>query len=267
MRNAPVSDATIEALLRLAAAGGRERVSGVEADGQWFWIKRFNRDDRALYKVLHRLVAWMPLLPSLRPSPPVNAAGAVDREIRKSAQFAAAGFAVAPIVFSNANMVITRHVGDTVATCLDTLRLADAQAHDALLIRCAETLAGAHSCGLCHGRPHPRDMIMNDGVPGFMDFEEEPEAVMPLAIAQARDCWLMFLVLADLAITPETAPVAFARYRTLAPQAVTGELQHLVRFWHVLLNPVRRLRLSQPGADLRRLLKADAIFTGGSPAA
>lgn len=263
-----VSDATIEALLRLAAARAGERVSSAEAGGARFWIKRFDRDDRALYKALHRVVALMPLPPSMRPSPTVDARGAVERELRKAAGFAEAGFPVPDIIFSNDRLTVARHAGETVSTRLDALRPNDAAAYDALLMRCAETLGAAHAAGLCHGRPHPRDMILaGDGKIGFMDFEEEPEAVMPLATAQARDCWLLFLVLADLALAQETGASAFALYRSLAPADAVGQLQHLVRLWHGMLNPLRRLNLTKPGADLRRMLKADAILNGGPTAA
>ncbi len=268
MQDAHVSDGMIEALLRLAAVEERQRISSIEVSGQTFWIKRFNRDDRAFYKAMHRAVALLPLPPSLRPSPAVDARGAAEREMRKSAQFSQAGFPVPDIVFSNASMVVTRHMGETVDARLNAGRQTDTEAHDALIVRCAETLAAAHAAGLCHGRPHPRDMLLDaKGRLGFMDFEEEPEAAMPLATAQARDCWLLFLVIADLAIRPETAQAAFERYKALAPADVIGQLQHLVRFWHVTLNPVRRLNLSKPGADLRRLLKADTLFNSGGPTA
>ncbi|MGG2477507.1 serine/threonine protein phosphatase, partial [Rhizobium sp. BR5] len=37
---------------------------------------------------------------------------------------------------------------------------------------------------------------------GFMDFEERPQDVMPLATAQARDIWLLFLQVATRACNP-----------------------------------------------------------------
>src|SRR5690606_39575859 len=67
----------------------------------------------------------------------------------------------------------------------------------AMLVEMAGALGRVHARGLCHGRPHPRDLFRTaDGRWGYLDFEEEPEASMPLAAAQAREVWLMFMEIA-----------------------------------------------------------------------
>ncbi len=265
MSKPSVDGEMIERLRALAAQHGDLRNFPVDVDGERFWIKRYDRDDRAIYKFLHRLVALLPLPAALRPSPAVKARDAVARELRKTGQFAEAGFPTPEIVLSDDRMIVSRDCG----TMVDMQAIAERQsgngdAHDRLLCNCVTALCRAHVHGLVHGRPHPRDMIIGPGgAIGFMDFEEEPEAVMPVETAQARDCWLLFLVVSDMMAEPQNAKAAFQAYVERAPVQVTGELKKLVRFWHRLLRPAQLLGGRRFGSDLRRILKADEILTRG----
>ena len=138
-----------------------------------------------------------------KPHPGSDPRGLADREFRKISAFDA------PVsMFPRCSSAETRSLccpdeGRTLEGLLDVLRTTDAERHDRLLIESAAVLAQLHAAGLCHGRPHKRDILLNEGVWGFIDFEEEPEAAMPLAAAQARDVWLLFFQITHAALDPD----------------------------------------------------------------
>ena len=202
----------MERLLRLLATQPR-RLSFAEIDGRTVWIKRFDTERRPLAKRLHALAS--PLLPSaLHASPNVDAAGAAMREARKAASFNAAGFPTPAILWRGGAVLVLAEVSEIVQKMLGRLREADPAGHEDLLVEMAAALGRVHAVGLCHGRPHPRDMFRRaDGTWGYLDFEEEPEAAMPLATAQARDVWVLFMQIVARAQHEDTGARAFAAWR------------------------------------------------------
>ena len=247
-----------EATRRLAEllAGSPRRLFPAELDGRTVWVKRFDAETRPLPKRLH---AWLsPLLPVafLRASPDADAAGLAAREVRKAARFAAAGIPVPAILWREGAVLALSQVATIVEPELLRLQAAgDVAGHDALLVEMAAALGRAHGAGLCHGRPHPRDMFRrDDGEWGFLDFEEEPEAAMPLAAAQARDVWLLFMQIAGRTGDERARAAAFDAWRARAPTAVVPELRRAMSVLCVLLPGLKALRPLGLGKDGRRLL-------------
>ncbi len=174
----------------IAESRGR-RISSALFDGSRVWIKRYDAQSRPFAKRLHSFISPFLPYPFLRSPKETNPAGMAEREKRKAQAFLAAGFEVPRIVYGEGPVLVLSDVAPIIQDRLKCLRKENAQEHDELLIHCAHALGKAHAKGLCHGRPHPRDFFQKNGVAGFLDFEEEPEAVMPLAVAQARDVWLL----------------------------------------------------------------------------
>lgn len=249
----------LTALLRLLASGTRERISSAVVEGRTVWVKRYDVEATPIAKRIHH--ALSPLLPRyLRASVKVDGAGFIDREIRKMEAFRAAGFPVADVVFSNDKVLVLSDVAVVAERALAKLRYVDGRAHDDLLIGAADTLGKLHKAGLCHGRPHPRDMFVRDGRWGFIDFEEEPETAMPLATAQARDVWLLFLQISTLAVLPGTETRALEAYSSHAPQVVFPRLRDIIRFFSRFIVPLRIIRLIALGNDGRRVLDATVFL-------
>jgi len=256
-----LSPEAIEEVLRLLVAAPRRRLSSTRIDGRTVWIKRFDAEGRPLAKRLH---GWLsPLMPAafLRASPPVDGPGLAAREAGKAARFRAAGIATPAILWRGEAVLVLSGVADIGEPLLDRLRETDRAGHDELLVEMAAALGRAHAAGLCHGRPHPRDMFRRaDGAWGFLDFEEEPEAAMPLAAAQARDVWLLFMQVAGRALDDEASARAFAAWRAEAPAGVLPELRGIVAAFSLLLPGLRALRPLGLGKDGRRLLDATAFL-------
>lgn len=269
--DAPSRQAQAE-LRQLLASNGAKRVVSAGLAGRKIWIKRYDAERKPMPKRMHELLS--PLSPKafMRASPRVDAQGAVERELRKMEAFRTAGFAAPPLVYSGEAVIVLGHVSGIVADALVELRGADPQAHEDLLVGTAAALGRAHARGLCHGRPHPRDMFLDEGRWGFIDFEEEPEAVMPLRAAQARDLWLLFLQISSRSLLPETQDKAFAAYLAHAPAGVLDALLPLVDFFSPLLPPLALLeKVAALGSDGRRILKGTkflkhALSQGSAPA-
>ena len=249
----------MERLLRLLATQPR-RLSFAEIDGRTVWIKRFDTERRPLAKRLHALAS--PLLPSaLHASPNVDAAGAAMREARKAASFNAAGFPTPAILWRGGAVLVLAEVSEIVQKMLGRLREADPAGHEDLLVEMAAALGRVHAAGLCHGRPHPRDMFRRaDGTWGYLDFEEEPEAAMPLATAQARDVWVLFMQIVARAQHEDTGARAFAAWRAEAPAGIVPELRKAVSRLALALPGLRLLRPVGLGKDGRNLLDAIAFL-------
>ncbi len=126
--------------------------------------------------------------------------------------------------------------------------------------RTAGVLGDVHAAGLCHGRPHVRDMSVKNDRWYFFDFEEEPEAVMPLSTAQARDVWLMFCPITHSSLAPETPTRAFDCYRRAAPREVLDNLRALVDSIACVLPLLRAFLRVRPGGDLGRLRNVTALM-------
>lgn len=269
---APVglSEAGTAALLRALVESRGKRIASSVVDGHRVWIKRYDAASRGLAKWLHAAASALAFHPFLRSSPWLSPAAQAQRELRKSRAFRDAGFPTPAVHYAREALLVSAHCEPLASHRLKQLA-GDPAAHDALLIRCAEALGRAHAAGLCHGRPHPRDMFLEQDGIGFLDFEEEPEAAMPLPVAQARDAWLLMQQVAGVNRTPCADKVAFEAWRRHAPATAVAELRSAMR----LFSPVTTLlrfggKLVPLGGDARRMLNAGLllrdILTQTSPA-
>ncbi|MCR6500653.1 serine/threonine protein phosphatase [Shinella sp. CPCC 101442] len=256
-----MTDGDIETLLA-ALTRETDRVERVELSFGAVWIKRYGTERPPVWTRLQGGLARLLNQPFLRPSPSLNSKGMIAREIRRIATFAQAGVPVPNVLYSSGSALVLSDVAPTVTARLKVLAKSDPAGHDDLLVACAAHLGALHAKGLCHGRPHPRDFFIAGDAIGFMDFEEEPEAVMPLSIAQARDLWLLFLQVADRALLGrETTDRAFAAWRAAAPAGIDAELAKMLRFLGKFLSPTRLIGRVHMGSDLRRFLAATGYLS------
>jgi tRNA A-37 threonylcarbamoyl transferase component Bud32 len=184
-----------------------------------------------------------------------------EREQRSIRLFAQRGIATPEILYASKGAIVLADVGQTVQARLGKLKDGDAAVHDALLVACADELGRLHAAGLCHGRPYPRDMFFAGDRLGFMDFEEEPQTVMPLATAQARDIWLLFLQIASNARRGrETYDAAYRAWSERVPAAAIAELHRMTGFLGRFLSFARLIGRVRMGSDLRRFIDATSYL-------
>jgi tRNA A-37 threonylcarbamoyl transferase component Bud32 len=233
------------------------RVQRLELKGRTVWIKRQGGKTMPPLVAVQGLFASLFRMPILRPSPRLLPEAMQARELARLRAFARAGFPVPKIAYASATAMVMSDVGPTIDHQMRVSKRCDPAAHDALLVQVAEALGRVHAAGLSHGRPHVRDFFLEDGKVGFMDFEEDPASVMPLAMAQARDILLYFLVVASRAIeTEKTCPAALQAWLARAPDAARVELIRLTALIGRILPLARLIGCLHMGSDLRRFIMA-----------
>ncbi|MAY62765.1 MAG: serine/threonine protein phosphatase [Rhizobiales bacterium] len=228
-----------------------------------FWLKRFGIDQYRLPQRMHAMFSPLIPVPALRSAILVDPSAQLRREVCKLTAFADAGIPVPRIVLKGNSALVFSDTGANIHS-----RLADYQSQgetdraEELLLRVARALGAVHRAGLCHGRPHPRDMFLApDGRIGFYDFEEEPEARMPLLDAQARDLWLLFMQICMRPPKPDTPEKALGEYRAEAPAAVLPRVGSLISPFRRLLPLLGFFERRGLGKDGKRLLYATRFLS------
>ena len=236
--------------------GGSKRVERVELSDRSVWIKRQDAKVLPIWISLQGLVARLLRMPVLRPSPRLSPEAMQAREVERIRTFDAHGFPVPPLLYVSDRAMVLGDVRPTVQARMRDLK-GSPQQHDALLVESAAALGALHAAGLCHGRPHVRDLFIADERIGFFDFEEDPAAVMPLATAQARDIALFFLVVTSKSIAKDaTSKAALRAWLSRAPAPARAELQRFGRMMGRILPLARLIGRVHMGSDLRRFIMA-----------
>lgn len=262
IKAAPQLPAADIATLLAALVADDERVQSVSLSCGTVWIKRHGAKGRRLIVAVQSWAARLLRAPFMRPSPLADGQGMADRDLRRMALFTEAAVPTASIVYASGSAIVLSDIAPTVEKQLSGLRKSDPEAHDRLLVFCCAELGRLHAAGLCHGRPFPRDMFVKQDRLGFIDFEEEPEAVMPLAMAQARDLWLFFLQLSDRAIFGrQTQDRAYRAWASATPSAAIGELTRLTKQMAAFLWLARLIGRIHMGRDLRQFILATTYLT------
>jgi tRNA A-37 threonylcarbamoyl transferase component Bud32 len=256
-----LTDGDIESLLAVLV-GGSKRVQRVALSKRTVWIKRYGTEKPSWWLHLQAGLSRLVPIAYLRPSPYLAPKDMAGREVRLIGLFAENGFATPKVLYSSRGAIVLTDVGATVQQRLRALRESDPAAHDDMLVGCAAELGQLHATGLCHGRPYPRDMFFSGDRMGFMDFEEEPQTVMPLATAQARDIWLLFLqITTSVSLGSVTRDRAFQAWSRAAPAAAVAELRRMTDFLGGFLSLARLIGRVHMGSDLQRFIIATSYLT------
>lgn len=262
MKNGPSLPSEDVATLLAALISDARRVESVSLTCGTVWIKRHGDKGRRMIVAVQNAVARLFRLPFMRPSPVETAEGMVGRDLRRIARFSQAGVPTASVIYSSGGAIVLSDIAPTVHDQLRSLRNTDPSENDRLLVFCCAELGRLHAAGLCHGRPFPRDMFIRDERLGFIDFEEEPEVVMPMETAQARDLWLLFLQLSDKAVDRKaTQDRAFGAWAAAAPKAAIAELRKITHSMGRFLWLARLIGRIHMGRDLRQFILATTYLT------
>lgn len=250
----------IEALLTVLVSGSK-RVERVPLSSGQVWIKRYGTEKPSVWRHLQTLCSHILPVAFLRPCAYLAPQQMAERETRRIGVFKDLGIAVPEILYASNGAIVLADAGITVQRRLGQLKDSDPAAHDNLMVACAAELGRLHAKGLCHGRPYPRDMFFAGNRLGFMDFEEDPQTVMPLAVAQARDVWLLFLQIATGArFGLATQNRAYEAWCAQAPAAARAELQRMIRFLGGFLFLARLIGRVHMGSDLQRFIVATSFL-------
>jgi tRNA A-37 threonylcarbamoyl transferase component Bud32 len=255
-----LSDKDITTLLSVLV-GGSKRVERVRLSRRTVWIKRYGTENPSRWLSVQSLFARLVPIDFLRPSAYLPPKDMAAREVRRIGLFSGKGFPTPAVLYASKGAIVLSDVGVTVQSRLRELKDSNPVAHDDLLVACAAELGRLHAGGLCHGRPYPRDMFFAGEALGFMDFEEEPQSAMPVATAQARDIWLLFLQIATGAkLGMKTRDRAYEAWSRQAPPQAVAELRRMTRFLGGFLSIARLIGRVHMGSDLRRFIIATSYL-------
>lgn len=193
------------------------RIGLVKAGRKSYWIKNYHAENVSWGRWGHAAVSVLIPSPVFKASPILKPAEAKQYELGKLRAFQAAGFNTPEVIHEGKLHFVMTDEGDTLNRTLIDIEAKDPVRHDKLLCGWIGEIGKLHASGLCHGRPHVKDIIYKRGKWVHLDFEEAPETVMPLETAQARDLILVFHQMVRRMRKQENLHTALDMYRTAVP--------------------------------------------------
>lgn len=218
------------AFLRTQCALQTPNVANYRLGPEQVWLKKAGpRHGLARYRVLG-LLAWLTRLQVLRPVPNLGGAAAIATEARRLQSLATLGLRVPEVLAQQPEGLLLRHLGrpgEATPSFDGEMQAASAAGPQAVLARWQEGLAAlqaVHARGACLSQAFARNLVRcPDGVLGFIDFEDDPLASLPLALCQARDalCYVhsTALYLREAGALPE-AQAVWAHWLDQQPAAL-----------------------------------------------
>ena len=262
------------AFLRDQYALQTPNVASYRLGSEQVWLKKAGpRHSMARYRVLG-LLAWLTRLQVLRPVPNLGGSTAIATEARRLHSLAALGLRVPEVLAQQPEGLLLRHLGrpgEATPSFDGEMQAASAAGPQAVLARWQEGLAAlqaVHARGACLSQAFARNLVRcPDGVLGFIDFEDDPLASLPLALCQARDalCYVhsTALYLREAGALPEARAI-WAHWLAEQPAALGALLATTAQrlAWLRHLPQDRRW-----GRDLQRARAAYDLLNPSSPAA
>lgn len=227
------------------------------------WVKRAGPSHAAWRYHLLAGAAKALQLPLLQPVPNPGGRAAIATEVRRLHELAQRGLRVPQVLAVCEDGFVMRHLG---APGEDTPSLGNAMelacAHDpqavlALWQQGLHALSLVHQAGTCLSQAFARNLVCcPDGVVGYIDFEDDPAADLPLALCHARDalCYAHSTawILAKTGTLPAARTYWQAWVHSLQPQAQAALQEAVARLaWAGKLPSSKTL-----GRDAQRIRQA-----------
>ena len=237
------------------AQGVGARVFALRWQNRRIWIKQAVAPKQKGWHRLQRFFATVTGLAMLRPTVSPGGKAGLASEANILRKLSGKGILVPDLVEETEDWIAIGDNGAILQTRIEEhLRQGDTDAIEGLITSGAQGLAGLHRAGVAHGAPLLRNLtIRDDGQIGFIDFEEDPNARMPIVDAQARDVLLfIFSIQRGFKKRPELLRSGWNAYVT-AVGFDASQLKPLRKVVGVLLPVYLILR------PFRRWLGTDAL--------
>lgn len=254
------------AFLRTHAPAQPQGAVSYRLGDEHLWLKKAEpRNRMGGYRLLGTLASVL-RLPLLTPVPNQGGEEAIATEARRLRELAALGVHVPELLAVQADALLMRHLGvpgqptPSLANEMQDAVSDGAQAVLALWLQGLGAIAQVHASGSYLSQAFARNLVRcGDGQVGFVDFEDDPGTMLPLALCQARDA-LCFAHSSALALR-EAGALDAARplwAEWLAQSA--PPMQQAIAASAARLTWLRHLPKNRLGRDLRRARAAHDLF-------
>lgn len=206
----------------------------IECEGLYYWIKQRPQHKWTVWHRIQKIVSACIPFAMLKPTVSNGGPQSLFEEARRLDAFKDKGIRAVPVAAVSEHYLLTHDCGPTLASVLQDL---PNRQRFLLLWKAVESLQRLHQKGLCHGRPSPKDMLCNKAQIYWLDLEEDPLSVMPLAQAQARDFWLLLNGLGKYFSQDTNTMALLDLYLSNSTAEIRVELKRLVG----ILKPLTRL--------------------------
>lgn len=163
-------------------------------DGQQVWLKRAGAPRSALGHRLLGAIAWLLRLPVLQPVPNPGGRAAIAAEVQRLRDFAAHGLRVPTVLAAQPDGFLMTHLGtpdhnpQPLGNEMEQAERVGPEAVLALWTLGLDAITHVHASGRVLSQAFARNLVhCPDGVVGFIDFEDDPAAHLPLPLCRARD--------------------------------------------------------------------------------
>ena len=162
--------------------------------GESLWVKRAGAvNPRWRYRLLGALARAL-RVPVLSPVPNPGGQAAVATEVARLRDLAARGLRVPQVLAALPDGFVMRHLGapgQITPSLGNEMEQAMARSPSAVLAlwkQGLQAIGKVHKAGTTLSQAFARNLVRcPDGVIGYIDFEDDPTAHLPLAVCQARD--------------------------------------------------------------------------------
>jgi tRNA A-37 threonylcarbamoyl transferase component Bud32 len=239
----------LHALVKTTIAQGvGARVFPLRWENQRIWVKQAVVAKHKGWHRVQRFIANITGIALLRPTVAPGGKAGLETEARILRKLRGLGVLVPDVIDSGESWLAISDNGGILQTRIEEdLDAGDIDQVKGHILDAANALARLHGSGLSHGAPLLRNMtIRDDGDIGFIDFEEDPNARMPVVDAQARDVLLfIFSIQREFKKRPEWLRAGWQAYADAvgndAPQLKPlRKVIGLLRPVYLVLRPVRR---------------------------
>ena len=233
------------------------------------WIKRAGAPHgTGRYRAMAVLAALL-RLDALRPVPNPGGPTAIATEVQRLRELAARGIRVPEVLAVATHGFAMRHLGHTgeeihsLGNEIDhAVQAGDAASVLALWQQGLDTLTQVHRQGTCLSQAFARNLVRcPDGEVACIDFEDDPAAVLPLAVCHVRDALCYAHSTAIYLRTSDTLTEGRARWAAWVAQG-SAEMREVLATSVRRMGWMRRLPESRRlGRDLQRVRAAYDLLT------
>lgn len=228
------------------------------------WIKRAETKSKNTWRPLVHIVTKLLPWPILRLTATTGDGASVQKEAKRLLEWKNAGLPVPEVLEIKPEYILIADAGQSLRSWLT--KETDPSCRLRVIKLAAQSLGTIHQLGFCHGRPFLKDIVYDGQRIAFIDLEEDPAKVMPLATAQSRDLLLFIMsytaILNDKHQAVELQAIINSYWTANPSEQVRRELKNNLRLFYWIALPLRLCPKWLLGRDGRHIVRAlkDAMW-------